>query len=154
MRISKYQAKQLRHPKPKAGEGRGRFVYENNTKGDVLIPGRKTMLRFNEQSQKGEQFEGSDYFLQYVPHMLKIVKVLEPPQETQNTTTEDKDQMQETEKLITEQPPTVTDEGQVEFVTPKNGEEKQLNENPKDENANKDVLLNETPSDDDGIEII
>lgn len=143
MRISKYQAQQFRSQRKKAGEGRGRFVFENNTRADLQLPGRMSTLRYDTVKQKGDQFEGSDYYLQFVPQMLKIIQTLEPPQ---SSTIQEQNQM---DKLIVEQPPQVEEQGQVEFV--KDKKKKQLNETPQPQEE--DFLLNETPLDD-GIEII
>jgi hypothetical protein len=110
--------------------GEGQFIFENNTKGDLYLPrptksGRKRVGR-------GEQFVGDNYYFQMVPAELKYIK-----------------EAIEMEKLITEQPPTVTRDGTVEFVA-KNAD-KPLNEN-QPEDDKEDILLTESPLD--GIKIL
>ena len=124
-----------------AAQGYGKFLYQNNTSGDLMLP-RANAKGQNRIGHK-QQFEGDDYFLQMVKtNDLKLIKVIQT-----------KDQqmvMEHMERLLTEQPPVVTDEGVVEFV--KQGKAKKLNENKPNGEEMQDVLLNESPMD--GIEII
>lgn len=118
--------------------GDGQFIFENNTKGDLHLPratktGRKIV-------RKGEQFIGDSYYMQLVKsHELRFIKELIPVgvvnEDVIVTSAPDK-------KLITEQPPTFTNEGQVEYVT---GDQPKLNEGERVKSS--DVLLNEGPID-------
>jgi uncharacterized protein with WD repeat len=112
-------------------QGKGRYLYQNCTKGDIVLsrPTRNGVKYI----ASGQQFEGDDYYLQMVrTHDLKLVRILE---ETTTFTSE---------KVLLEQPPTVTSEGKVESL------KKKLNEQLA--NTNEDVLINESPID--GLEII
>lgn len=109
--------------------GEGMYVFENNTKGDLYLPrptksGRRLV-------PKGQQFVGDNYYFRMVPRELRFIEELQSPQQ---------------ERLITEQPPTVTTEGTVEFVQ----QQRQFNEEQGGKST--DVLLTETPVD--GIKII
>jgi len=105
-------------------KGTGKYLYQNNTSGDLELPkvtesGRKTV-------RHKEKFIGDSYFMYMVPRELILLENLEP---------------MPTNKLITEQPPTVTHQGKVEYVQP---EQTKLNENGPD-GKNPDVLLTEDP---------
>lgn len=142
MRLSKYETRELRAAKMKmALEGHGKYVYENNTGGDLILP--KPTSSGQRNISKGQQFQGDDYYMQMVKsNDLRLVRTIQSPQQEQT--------MNE-QKLILDQPETFTDKGQVEFVTPEDGQP--LNETPKSEQTNEttDVLLNEAPID--GLEI-
>jgi len=150
MRLSRYEVKQLRHQKRKAAlEGQGVYVFRNNTSGELFLP-RPTKSGIT-RVPVNEEFQGDDYYMFMVRNNeLRLVRQIEAPpkptvvnEQTENTMSED--------KLITEQPPVVTNEGTVEFVEkPKNPQQK-LNENQPAEQP-QDILLNENPMD--GIEII
>ncbi len=107
-----------------AGDGK-RYKYKNNTHSDLGLPkpaedGRTAV------GPEGE-FIGDGYFLCMVPQCLLIVEDLN---------------MKNENKLITEQPPVVTNEGRVEYVQQQTKQQK-LNENKP--GKQQDVLLNEDP---------
>lgn len=104
-------------------KGTGRYKFRNNTLGDLNLPkaaedGRKVV------PVKGE-FVGDSYFLSMVPQILVIVEDLN----------------MEKNKLITEQPPTVTTEGAVEYV--QQAKKQKLNESKPAKQP--EILLNEDP---------
>lgn len=114
----------------------GRFLYENNTKGDLILP-QHPINKSSHTLKPRQRFEGDDYYMHMVPKELRYIEDLEKM----------------SEKLITEQPPMITTEGKVEFVKQDFHNKKKLNENlPEETEAEADVLLNETPMD--GIELI
>jgi len=132
--------------------GAGRYIFENNTSGDLELP--KTASNGNKWVQKGGQFTGDSFFLKMVPQELKLVSVLvDANQENINEATES--------KLILDQPDTVTQSGKVEHVV-KSQEDTQLNDSTenKDEHEGScscetcadQMLLNEDPMD--GVDII
>lgn len=111
-------------------KGEGMYIFQNNTNGDLYLPrvtnsGRRLV-------RKGEQFLGDSYYFAMLrSNELKLIKEVVQPEQ----------------KLLTEQPPTVTNTGPVEYV--QNQGQNQINETGKDQ---PDVLLTETPVD--GIKII
>lgn len=160
MRLSKYQKNVLRAEKRKSElSGNGTFLFRNNTSGDLILP--RPTKSGNVRIPANEEFVGDDYYMFMVQsNELRLVKVIEPAKKedtaanTLNESNESKES-QMNDKLITEQPPTVTDEGTVEFVEQKPKEkEEELNEDVPGTEASKqhDVLLNENPMD--GIDII
>lgn len=114
------------------------FLFENNTKGDLILP--KTTERGVRVVGVKQRFQGDNYYLKLVKsgEIRLIEEILS--ENVGNTM----------EKLITEQPPMVTTEGVVEFVK-ENPKAKKLNENAPDRGC-QEVLINESPLD--GIEIV
>lgn len=106
--------------------GEGMYVFENNLKGDLYLP-RPTQSgrRF---VRKGEQFLGDSYYFSMLrTNELKLVREVAPQASQQ--------------KLLTEQPPVVTNEGTVEFV--QDQPKTQYNEGKG--GPQPDVLLTESP---------
>lgn len=113
-------------------KGEGMYVFENKTNGDLYLPrpthaGRRLV-------RKGEQFVGDNYYFHMLPSTsgpgsLSLVKELQSPEQ---------------ERLLTEQPPVVTEQGSVEFVAKQKYNESQPN--------TQDVLLTESPTE--GIQIL
>ena len=153
MRLSKYENRVLRAQKRRADmQGSGRFIFENNTRGDLMLPRAtktgisKVCVRDPRVPGSG-QFTGDDYYMSMVrTNDLRLIRQIEAPNQepvmTEQPVTED--------KLITEQPPLVTNEGTVEFVEQKPKQQK-LNEiQPAAPEPEK--LINEDPMD--GVEVI
>ena len=158
MRLNKYQTNILRAQKRTAAlVGKGVFVYRNNTSGDLFLP-RPTKSGITRVAKNGV-FQGDDYYMFLVHNgELRLVQVIEPVQKDEVTDKMLSEGVSQntSEQLITEQPPTVTNEGTVEFHV-KSDQQKPLNEDgqpKKDESktGESDVLLNEDPLD--GVEII
>jgi hypothetical protein len=108
-----------------AGDGK-RYKYKNNTHSDLGLPkpaedGRTAV------APEGE-FIGDGYFLCMVPQCLIIV--------------EDLNMKNNENKLITEQPPVVTNEGRVEYVQQQQKQQKLHESKPVKQ---QDYLLNEDP---------
>ena len=83
--------------------GSGRYIFENNTSGDLQLP--KPASNGNKWVQKGGKFTGDSFYLKMVPRELKLIEVLVDAnhQENINESTES--------KLILDQPDTVTQSG-------------------------------------------
>ncbi len=121
--LSRQIAKEIRNAKLKEDmAGQGIYIYENNTKGDLFLPrptssGRRFV-------RKGEQFSGDNYYFAMLrTNELKLIREVAPPPDTT--------------KLLTEQPPVVTNEGTVEVIAKKPCNEQQR--------PPTDVLLTESP---------
>ncbi len=155
MRLSKYEKNMLRAQKRKAAlEGTGLFIFRNNTSGELHLP-RPTKSGLKRVPVK-EEFQGDDYYMFMVRNNeLRLVRQLEPTdlQKQQAQLAEQTKQEHNTmqDKLIVEQPPTVTTEG-TEEVTVTTPEKQKLNETQPADGKPGDVLLNDNPLD--GIEII
>lgn len=109
--------------------GVGRYVYQNNTPGDLSLPkpaedGRKA-IPSKARNVEYSKFIGDSYFMMMVPQTLILVEDLN----------------MKNEKLITEQPPTVTTHGKVEYVVEK--KDQKLNEGKPGKQD--DLLLTEDP---------
>jgi hypothetical protein len=126
-RMTKYEKANIRQEQmQRAMSGEGIYVFKNNTSGELDLP--KMPLQGPKKISKGGEFMGDSYFLQMLKtNDLRLVRIIE-----------DKDHMQ---KLITEQPPIVTTDGNVEFVV-NDPKKKKLNE---EQEKKKQVLLTEDP---------
>ena len=105
--------------------GEGQYIYQNNTSGELDLP--KKPLEGPKKIPKNGQFLGDSYFMQMVrTNDLRLIKeiIME-------------------NKLITEQPPTITENGAVELVQPKNAKKKLNEQAPQEQKKN--VLLTEDP---------
>jgi hypothetical protein len=112
--------------------GSGKYIFQNNTKGELHLP-RPTTSGVK-RVRVGETFEGDSYYFQLVKtNELKFIEEVHAMEQ----------------KLITEQPPTVTPGGTVEYVREQEAFKK-MNEEEKDHQN--DILLTEQPMD--GIKII
>ena len=140
--MNRYEKKWYRSQKRASlMEGKGLFVYKNNTSGELLLP-KKTKSGQTRVAFK-EEFQGDDYYMSMVrDNQLIHVRTIEDPNLNENT------EFNMNEKLITEQPPIVTNEGTVEFITKKN---KKLNESKPAPQPEIDILLNENPLE--GVEL-
>jgi hypothetical protein len=142
LRLNKYEKRALsmeNREKHKPTPERGLYIYQNITNGNLELPrpnhqGIKTI-------NKGMQFEGSDYFMSLVGspmNLLRVIQIIQPKEEKMD-------------KLILDQPETITKEGQVEYVVEKDTDNIPLNDNTNPE-ENKEVLICENPLE--GVEII
>jgi hypothetical protein len=130
-KMSKYDKANMRQEKLRqAMSGSGIYLFKNNTSGELDLP-KMPLEGTSRKIPKGKEFLGDSYFLQMLnTNDLRLVRIIE-----------DKDAPM-ADKLITEQPPVVTDAGKVEFVI--NDPKKKLNEDGGKEKS-KDVLLTEDP---------
>ena len=132
--------------------GSGRYIFENNTSGDLKLP--KATCGGAMWVQKAGQFTGDSFFLKLVPAQLKLISVLlNPNQENINESTES--------KLLLDQPDTITTIGKVEHVV-ESQEDTQLNDSTENkithaasctcDTCSDQMLLTEDPMD--GVDII
>lgn len=136
-RKNRYQLREQRAQLlAKKMSGKGVYIFQNNTNGSLMLP--KKALDGKKEVGPGETFQGDDYFFQLLKsHEVSLVEVISKGDE-------------HVEKLILDQPNTVTEKGTVEHVV-EDEKKKKLNEVPQDE-TQKDILINEDPLD--GVEIL
>jgi hypothetical protein len=121
-------------------KGTGLYIYENNTDGYLTLPkpasdGRKVI------PPRGK-FNGDSYFMQLVKPPSNLLRFMEEIKEEKKMTEQ---------KLILDQPDTVTAKGTIEHVVDNNVPSQRINDSV-DNTKKPDVLLNESPID--GLEII
>lgn len=140
-KFNKFEKKEVRaQALVNALHGEGLYLYRNNTNADLTLPRpTKSGIRI---VGRGKEFQGDNYYMQLVKQgLLRLVKELQSPnQEQESNLTEVK--MSE-DKLILDQPDTVTEQGKVEHVVSKPVEK--INETQQDAEKKPDVLLNEGP---------
>ena len=131
--------------------GEGLYIFKNNTKGSLILPkpasgGQKTI-------EPGEEFEGDNYFMSLVQtNSLRLVRELISPEQERQKNMLNENTLNE-EKLILDQPPTVTDKGAVEHVIADPAEKQVENiHEGKPSEKKSEVLLNEDPLD--GVTIL
>lgn len=131
------QAEQL----ARAMHGEGLYLYENHSPSDLTLPRpTKSGLRM---VGAGKQFQGDNYYMQLVRNgHLRLIKELQSPEQERAL------MEQQEEKLILDQPDTVTPKGKVEHVV-EDTPVQRLNEADSEEQP--EVLLNENP---DGFVIV
>ena len=148
--MNKYEA--LAHRKTMLAHhlhGEGLYVYRNNTSGTLVLP--KPTPKGETRVEASAEFEGDSYYMSLVQsNMLKLVRELVSPSE------EREQKMLNEEKLILDQPATVTNKGVVEQVVVSHKKkpvvaDKKLQEQIPGENK-KEVLLTEDPLD--GVTIL
>lgn len=154
--------------------GTGKYIYQNNTKGSLDLP--KPTSTGKKNIQPDEKFESDSYFLQWVKPPLNLLRLVEtipaikPEVKTEVVGNAVKmneilqkinEEISMEDKLILDQPDTVTQKGTVEHVVAKSNEhvvksksKKNLNDSVTNSRNKQDpdVLLNESPLD--GFEII
>lgn len=154
-RLNRYQAMPGQYARRTAElHGEGTYIFRNITSGDLMLTkaandGRKSI------PSKCE-WEGDNYFMKHMKcGEASMVRTIETPEqekvrkaEEEKTLLESRETM--SEKLILDQPDQVTVEGTVEQVVTVDAEVT-LSET-KDDQPQKDVLLNEDPLE--GVEII
>lgn len=156
-KMNRYEKKQLQEKiLDEALAGEGLYLYENNSDADLTLP-RPTQSGRREIGGR-EQFQGDDYYMQLVrTGFLRLIKELQPPTPAAPPQTNIQEQNEVTmteqkqEKLILDQPDTVTTEGTVENVA----QPQQCNKGTEccggtgHGQSQPEVLLNEAPVDDD-----
>ena len=143
-RMNKYEKRQYYQDKLKHDmEGKGLYIYENNTKGDLELP--KATASGLKRIPVGGRFQGDNYFMNMVKsHDLRYIREIVPAVKLN-------EEKKMAEKLILDQPDQVTAEGKVEHVVKEKPMEL-LNDNLENEKNKPDVLINENPIE--GLEII
>lgn len=137
-KFNKFEKKEVRAQMlENALHGEGLYLYRNNTGAELRLP-RPTPSGIRSVGP-GKEFQGDNYYMQLVKQgMLRLVKELQSPNKNESKTTEVKME----EKLILDQPDTVTEQGKVEHVVSKPAQK--LNETQGQEKQ-PEVLLNEGP---------
>lgn len=168
-KFNKYEKKDIRRQMISAAmSGGGVYVYQNSSKAAELTLPRPTHSGLR-KVEPGAQFQGDDYFMQMVKTGdLRLIEVLQTAEQEKAALAEESRLLEEStkpclpcntkgacmseEKLIVEQPDTVTDKGTVERIvegsSPK--KKKPLRES-EDKKPQVDILLNESP---DGFVIV
>jgi len=133
--------------------GTGLYIYENNTAGDLKLP-KPTASGVRVVGPR-KRFQGDSYFMQLVGHpmnLLRLVEEIQPKMTTQDIAEKiKKENAVAGEKLILDQPDTITNKGKVEHVV-SDEQSKPLNDNNLSGQPQPEVLLNEQPLA--GLEII
>lgn len=146
-KFNKLEKKEIRHEMlANALHGEGMYLYRNNTKADLSLP-RPTRSGIRSVGPQKE-FQGDNYYMQMVKQgHLRLVKVLQTPEEERAAEEAEKlnEGVKMSEKLILDQPDTITEHGKVEHVVGKNTPVQPMNEGGKQ--TQPDVLLNEAPVD-------
>jgi len=127
----------------KSMHGEGIYVFRNNTSGSLDLP-KPTASGMKHIPPRGE-FQGDSYFMSLLhTNELKLVRTIITPEQQREA------KMQQ-DKLLLDQPDTVTPAGTVEHVVTKSPVS--LNENtPTAGVKTKDVLINEDPME--GVDIL
>lgn len=138
-KFTKYELKEIRKQKlERAFQGTGKYLYQNNTPGTLNLPSKPATAPVS--LGKNQTFIGDSYYHQFVrTNELKILETLEDPNK--------KETEPMPEKLILDQPDTITEQGKVEHVVKNDSPVQPLRESEKQEEP-KEVLLNEHPVDD------
>lgn len=151
VKMNKYEKMELKNKKVEmALKGEGLYLYENNTKGTLLLPkamanGSRELGPVDPKRAGSGRFQGDSYFMHLVKtNELKLIQEIMPPQVLQP-----KEEVMNEKKLILDQPERVTSEGVVETVMVSKKNEKMKKES---KHESKEILLNEGPID--GIEIL
>ena len=146
-KFNKYEKKEIQHQVlANALHGEGMYLFENNTKADLGLP-RPTRSGIRSVGPK-QQFQGDNYYMQMVKAgHLRLIKVLQTPEEERAAELNEVNMKEQ--KLILDQPDTITEHGKIEHVVP-NTPVRPMNEGGNQPQP--DVLLNESP--DDGFVIV
>ena len=124
-------------------EGKGSFIYQNNTSGTLILP--KISAEGKSSVEKGENWSGDDYYMNMVSAgEALLVEVIQDKEQKMENINE--------EKLILDQPETITEKGVVEqiVVSPLAKVKKAVSLT--EEEIPEDILLNEDPLA--GVEIL
>ena len=153
-RMNKYEKREMHAEKLKnAMSGTGIYIYENNTDGDLKLP-KATDSGIRTIGPR-KRFQGDSYYMSCVGNPMNLLRLVETvvPKMTSQQLREIQEKNM-ADKLILDQPDTITFEGKVEHVaapalTPQplplnDAADPTLKANP--------VLLTEDPLD--GVEII
>lgn len=125
--------------------GEGLYLYENNTNADLTLP-RPTKSGCRAVSPRA-QFQGDNYYMQLVQQgHLRLIKVLQTPEQERAVNEGTMETQKPAEKLILDQPPVVTEHGEIEHVINANTPIQQMHEGGNQPKP--DVLLNEGPVED------
>ena len=142
-KMDKYEKKAWQHEKlEKDMHGEGLYLYENHSEADLTLP-RPTKSGLRSVGPKS-QFQGDNYYMQLVRNgHLRLIKELQSPEQERAVR---EGTMEQEEKLLLDQPETITEHGEIEHVIDNNTPVQKLHEGGNESQA--DVLLNEGPVED------
>ena len=145
-KFNKYEKKEIRRTNiEKAMSGEGLYLYENNSDGDLTLP-RPTKSGIRSVDAR-QQFQGDNYYMQLVRSgHLRFIKELQSPEEERAIVENAENAENAEEKLILDQPDTITEHGKVEHVVDDTVPIQKLDES--EDGQEPDVLLNEAPAED------
>lgn len=130
-------------------KGHGIYVFENKTNADLMLP--KASLGNQKIIPPNGKFRGDSFFISMVKNnSLKLIEVIQSEEEALKIKNENinkaGDNIMEN-KLILDQPPTITTKGTVEHIQVNNACSSNKNENLNltEEEKNKEILLVEDP---------
>lgn len=140
-KFNKYEKKEVRSEMiANALHGEGLYLYRNGSKTSTLTLPRPTASGLRTVAPNCE-FQGDNYYMQLVRQgLLRLVKEIQSPEQQRAALTE---ATHVEEKLILDQPDTVTTEGKVEQVVKNKKAAQKLHEAGGSKEP--DVLLNEAP---------
>lgn len=148
--MNRYEKRELNRQKVENHlRGEGIFVYRNKMKVDMILP--KPHLSGTTRVSAGQEFQGDSYFLSMLgPGGLSLVRTIVPAGTTNPVppAINNEEVIMETQKLLLDQPDTVTTGGKVEHVVETLPSQKKVVEQKKSD----DILLIENPLD--GVEIL
>lgn len=148
-RMNRYERKAYHATKmEQATHGTGKFVYENNTDADLTLP-KPTSHGIRVVGPR-KRFEGDSYYLKLVGSPMNLLRLIEEIKTEEKTEKASEDSKMPDNKLILDQPDTITQQGTIEHVVNNQQPIKPLNDSTC--NKNSDVLILENPLD--GVAII
>jgi len=132
--------------------GSGIYIYENNTDGDLKLP--KATASGVRVIGPRKRFQGDSYFMKWVGHPMNLLRFIEEivPKGVPANQQKLEENSMPTEKLILDQPDTVTTKGKIEHVVETGPVTMPINDSVAPAHPIPDVLLTENPLD--GVEII
>lgn len=129
--------------------GSGIYIYENNTDGDLNLP--KPTSSGVRMIGPRKRFQGDSYYMKWVGSPMNLLRLIEEVV-PQNALNENKENSMIENKLILDQPDTVTSKGKVEHVINDSIPVQAINDSNDSDAKKTEILLNESPID--GLEII
>lgn len=134
--------------------GSGLYIYENNTDSDLKLP-KPTASGVRVVGPR-KRFQGDSYYLNWVGrpmNLLRLIEEITPKKTTQEIAEEiaRRNSPMNEQKLILDQPDTITSKGKIEHVVSNDQPVQPLNDSASSKPAS-DILLNENPLE--GVSII
>lgn len=152
-RLNRQEKREMQQEKLKNSlSGSGVYVYENNSDADLTLP-KPTASGLRVIGPR-KRFQGDSYFMSWVGSPMNLLKLVEVvvPQLTFEQIQKQKEENMAEQKLILDQPDTITHGGKVEYVVGVDPTVRRLNDNVDPSKKTPEVLLTEDPLD--GVEII